>query len=802
MRTRLSATALLAFMLLASLPSFAAAQALPRDVRAGILAAVVEVLPFDVDAGRTVGTSGSGSIISPDGFVLTNYHVVGDDATGQFYTWHAIRVTDPQNPDRAPQHAYWARFIAGDARHDLAIIKIELLADESPLPPGTRFPTVPLGDANTLMPGDPITVVGYPGIGGATVTVTTGIISGWVGEDFVTGGKQWLKTDARISGGNSGGGAFDERGLLVAVPTFKLQRTVRMFEEQNLLRPLTLALPLITAHVPNVDRSESYAGVLPPSTQPPPVLTPTPTPTPFPTPASQPAATVSGALRPGAETLASGEFVDVVEQRFDAGVPVDLYLRSSEFDVYLIVIDPLGDVVLEVDDTPGEGLDVRETLVPPLTGSYRLVVTSAFPGETGTYQLDIAAHDAAPPVDPPRVDPTGVDPTGVAETITGTLRPSDDRFESGEYVNVIERSFEAGAPVELYLRSSEFDVFLAVLSPSGEVVLEVDDTPGEGLDVRETLVPPQTGSYLLVVTSAFPGETGTYLLDIRPVSHATAPAGPFAVAPAPEPSGLDPFESPAPPRAFDPFGAPPTSEAAPSSETVSGTLRPGDQTLPSGEYLHLIERYFSAGVPVELHLRSTEFDVYLAVAAPNGDVLFEVDDTPGEGLDVRETFEPPVTGTYTLIVTSAFPNETGTYLLDIRIGQAPLPDGAVPRSSETITGVLAHGDETLASGEYTHLHQRTFDAGVPVTFALRSDDFDVRLLVAYVEGADGQLLLDVSASPGRWANVHDTFVPAASGAYALLVTSTVPGAVGAYELVLEAGAGTPVNPLLDPARRP
>jgi len=152
MRTRFLALSLLVLFVLASVPSIAAAQALPREVRERILAAVVEVLPFDVDAGRTVGTSGSGSIISPDGFVLTNYHVVGDDASGQFYTWHAIRVTDPQNPDREPQHAYWARFIAGDARHDLAIIRIELLADESPLPAGTRFPTVPLGDANTLMP--------------------------------------------------------------------------------------------------------------------------------------------------------------------------------------------------------------------------------------------------------------------------------------------------------------------------------------------------------------------------------------------------------------------------------------------------------------------------------------------------------------------------------------------------------------------------------------------------------------------------------------------------------------------------
>ena len=663
MRTWLSALILLAAF---SLATPTTAQVLPRDVRERILEAVVEVLPYDLEAGRLVGTGGSGSIISPDGYVLTNYHVVGDDATGHFYSWHVIRITDPRHPDRAPRHAYWARFVAGDARHDLAIIRIELLADESPLPPGTRFTSVPLGDANTLMPGDPITIVGYPGIGGATVTVTTGIVSGWVGEDFMAGGKQWIKTDARIAGGNSGGGAFDERGYLVAVPTFKIQSNVRMFEEQNLLRPLTLALPLIAAHVPSVDRPGGYDAVRPP--------TPLPTPTPTPAPVVD---TITGALRPGAETLPSGEFVDVIERTFSAGVPVELYLRSSTFDVYL-----------------------------------------------------------------------------------------------------------------------------AVLSPTGDLVFEVDDTPGEGLDVRETLVPPQTGTYLLVVTSAFPGETGTYQLDIRPTSAATTPSSPFAVMPEPDPSGPGPRAGPPPPGAINPFATPAPSDVVPSSESVSGTLRSDDQTLPGGEHYHLIERYFVAGVPVELSLRSSEFDVYLAVAAPNGDVLFEIDDTPGEGLDVRETFEPPVTGSYAILVTSAFPNETGTYQLDIREGHATPPAESDPSASETITGALAHGDETLASGEYTRMHRRTLSAGVPVTFALRSSAFDVRLLVAYVEGAEGRLVLDVSASPGHGTNVHETFVPEASGTYALLVTSTAAGAVGAYELELTVATAAPVNPLLDPARRP
>lgn len=428
----------------------ATAQPLPREVRERILEAVVEIMPYDSDAGRLVGTGGSGTIISPDGFVLTNYHVVGDDRSGQFYTWHAVFVTDPANPDRTTEHAYWARFIAGDARHDLAIVKIELLANESPLPPGTRFTAMPVGDSHTLIPGDPITVVGYPGIGGLTVTVTAGIVSGWLGEDLETGGKQWIKTDARIAGGNSGGGAFDEQGLLVAVPTARLQTNDRGFEEQNLLRPIALALPLINAHVPNALRAGGVSALAPQAAPAAPPLggaapAPTPIPPPAPTAAAAAAApaatphtteTISGSLSPFDQTLSSGEYVHLIERSLRAGVPVELTLRSVEFDVYLGVIGPDGAVVLEVDDSVGEGLDVRERFVPVLDGVHVLVVTSAFPGEVGAYRLDVTIGGTAP-VDPfagvasgdpfaaaPGADPFALTPPTLRDPFAETPDPS------------------------------------------------------------------------------------------------------------------------------------------------------------------------------------------------------------------------------------------------------------------------------------------------------------------------------------------------------------------------------------------
>lgn len=246
----------LATVLLAG-AALASAQGLPRDVRLNIVRAVVQVIPYDVDTGDLVGWSGSGTIISPSGYVLTNYHVVGDLRVRRNYEWHVIGVTDPSFTDQPPEFTFWARYVAGDPTHDLAVLKIVEWIDETPVEPSFRFPYVLVGDSNQLIPGDSITIVGYPGISGSTITFTAGLMSGWLGEDFESGGKQWIKTDGKIAHGNSGGGAFDENGYLIGVPT--AGRTIQYeeldVEEQAYVRPISLAWALLGPHVPDVARA-------------------------------------------------------------------------------------------------------------------------------------------------------------------------------------------------------------------------------------------------------------------------------------------------------------------------------------------------------------------------------------------------------------------------------------------------------------------------------------------------------------------------------------------------------------------
>lgn len=411
--TALRATFVLAVALIAAAAGpLALAQAvLPREVRQEILRAVVQVQAYDIASDQIVG-AGSGSIISPDGFVLTNFHVVADP-NGNALEWHAILTTEPEAPDLLPEFRYWARFIAGDPSYDLAILQIVEYADETPVPAGTVFPFVTLGDSSGMLPGDPITVVGYPGISGDTVTFTSGIVSGFLGEDLTAGGKQWIKTDAKLARGNSGGAAFDQNGLLIGIPTLRTQTTDGAYiEQQDYLRPLTLALPLIQAHVPNVARVGGLGASVAGSSTP---LAPGGGPTSpglrppgssrgaqSTAPAEAGAGSVQvGALGPDDLSIDSGEFLDVYVVGMAAGSPVRLEIRSSEIDPYLLILDPNDEVVFEVDDSSGAGLNVAESFTPSVGGEFLVVVTSAFPEEVGRYELrvqgaEIVSGDIAP----------------------------------------------------------------------------------------------------------------------------------------------------------------------------------------------------------------------------------------------------------------------------------------------------------------------------------------------------------------------------------------------------------------------
>ncbi|MEN9934840.1 MAG: hypothetical protein RLZZ387_1419 [Chloroflexota bacterium] len=182
--------------------------------------------------GKPIGTC-TGTTITPDGFILTNFHCVGhtdlygeDDsglglAHGDLYNPRGLLVVAPTKSERAvPAPTYVAQFVSGDPRLDVAVIKIVgMLKEGQKLP--SRLPLVPIrvADSDRVKTRDFVGVIGYPGVGGPTLTYTDGQISGFDDQDG-DGEVESFKTTAEIAGGNSGGLAVNADGHQIGIPTY------------------------------------------------------------------------------------------------------------------------------------------------------------------------------------------------------------------------------------------------------------------------------------------------------------------------------------------------------------------------------------------------------------------------------------------------------------------------------------------------------------------------------------------------------------------------------------------------------
>lgn len=135
--------------------------------------------------------AGSGVIISTDGYIVTNNHVVGN-----------ADVIDVKLNDN---REFKGRIIGCDENTDLALIKIE----------GKDLPTIPIGNSDELKLGQWVLAVGNPF--NLTSTVTAGVVSAKARSLGANGIESFIQTDAAINSGNSGGALVNERGELVGI---------------------------------------------------------------------------------------------------------------------------------------------------------------------------------------------------------------------------------------------------------------------------------------------------------------------------------------------------------------------------------------------------------------------------------------------------------------------------------------------------------------------------------------------------------------------------------------------------------
>ena len=184
---------------------------------------------------------GSGIIYDPNGWVLTNRHVVGD----------ATQVTVELNDGRRLEGSVYGV----DTLTDLAIVKID----------ATDLPVAPIGDSGELQPGQTAIVIGSP-LGTFTNSVTSGVISALgrqlVVTDPVTNNQRRLRnliqTDAAINPGNSGGPLLDQQGSVVGVSTAYAEGAQGIF----FAIPINIAKPIMRQAIAGQQLSRPWIGII------------------------------------------------------------------------------------------------------------------------------------------------------------------------------------------------------------------------------------------------------------------------------------------------------------------------------------------------------------------------------------------------------------------------------------------------------------------------------------------------------------------------------------------------------------
>lgn len=143
--------------------------------------------------------------------MATNCHVITSDRNGRLYdeiVFSLSRDDAISSPTR-----YRLKPVLINKEYDLALLRVESDAAGNTINGSFVFPAIEIADTRKIKPLDDLFIIGFPEKGGTTVTVNRGVVEG---RDILG---NWIKTDARVIHGNSGGAAVNSEGKLIGIPT-------------------------------------------------------------------------------------------------------------------------------------------------------------------------------------------------------------------------------------------------------------------------------------------------------------------------------------------------------------------------------------------------------------------------------------------------------------------------------------------------------------------------------------------------------------------------------------------------------
>ena len=424
-----------------------------------------------IDAG---GATGSGSIISADGLILTNAHVVAN-------------ASDTVTVTLADGREFTGEVIAFDPNGlDLAAVRIADVED---------LPIIPMADLDSVRVGQRAFAIGSPF--GLQNTFTIGIVSRLDPE------RGTIQTDAAINPGNSGGPLLNSQGELIGVNTAIFSPG---FNAGNIGIGFAIAIDRIEPFLAAVeDGSAPRIAQNPPvpgTTQPPQSIALNDPP-------------IDGSLDRGDNVLPmDNSFFDTYTFEGNAGDRISIEMHSGEIDPYLILLGP-GGRELAQDDDGGGGTDAKIVVQLPESGTYTLIANSYAGEESGTYRLEVKTVTAGRQSGIPKPQAPG----GTGRTILlergvleagDTMLPNDNSFFD-------LHSFEgrAGQTVTITLESDEFDTYLVLLDAEGGAIEQNDDAREGNTNSMLRVTLPSSGTYRVVVNSYENTGNGQYTLTIR-----------------------------------------------------------------------------------------------------------------------------------------------------------------------------------------------------------------------------------------------------------------------------------------------
>lgn len=195
----------------------------------------------------TASAEGSGIIISEDGYILTNNHVINSSSTSSYYSiGEATKVSVFLYNDETE---YQATVVGTDEQTDLAVIKIEK----------TGLTAAELGDSDSVQVGEFSMAIGNPL--GMQSSVTGGLISAVNRKVTDSDGKTYtlIQTDAAINSGNSGGALVNSKGQVIGVNTLKVAQTG--VEGMGFAIPINSAKPIYEQLIQYNKVKRPYIGI-------------------------------------------------------------------------------------------------------------------------------------------------------------------------------------------------------------------------------------------------------------------------------------------------------------------------------------------------------------------------------------------------------------------------------------------------------------------------------------------------------------------------------------------------------------